>query len=196
MPGRKGGKGRRRVGSSTKTEAATGGLRVVAGRDRTRQKATSEPPPSAVERDRVKQTLGLDALDEVDRQMLQLVLAQPSITDTQIGVVVGLGRQTVNRRRNRPAFEQAVKTEQLDALAILQRNQPRAAKVLGELLESRDEDIRFKAAREHLLSLTRNVDDAAGGADAFARFLEDAAKVAQRKKGTPDKPATEAAAPA
>lgn len=167
---------------------AKGPLRVVAGRDKTRQKTTNERPPTPAERDRVRETLGLDQLDAVDRQMLQLVLAQPSITDTQIGAVVGLGRQAVNKRRNRRAFERAVKNEQLDALAILQRNQPKAARVLGELLASKDEDIQFKAAREHLLPLTRGDEIAGDAADAFARFLEDAAAVA-RRKATPEKPA-------
>ena len=137
------------------------------------------------ERQELRERLGLDDLDELDRAILQVVLQRPGTTDTEIGILVGVARETVNRRKNRPLFRKALDEAQLDALTIIQRNQAAAARKLGQLVTSTDPRLAFSAASLHVAPLLRQAAKQ-GTEDAgqtLANFLANAA--AWRKQQTP-----------
>lgn len=165
-----------------------------------RHRATQDVTPDATaeallaERQDLRERLGLDDLDEVDRAILQIVISRPATIDREIGVLVGLSREAVNRRRNRPVFARALEEAQLDALTIIQRNQAHAARRLGQLTRSKDDRIALSAASLHVQPLLREAGKTGGqdGAATFASFLGDAAN--WRKQRTA--PATAEASPA
>lgn len=146
------------------------------------------------ERQELRERLGLDELDEVDRAILQIIIARPATIDREVGVLVGLSREAVNRRRNRPVFARALEEAQLDALTIIQRNQAHAARRLGQLARSSDDRIALSAASLHVQPLLRRAATSGNqdGAAVFAGFLNDAANWRKQRAA----PATETAPPA
>lgn len=128
------------------------------------------------ERRAVLERLSMDDFDDVDKKILGIVLAAPGTTDAEIGLVVNLTRESVNRRRHRPKFQQVIAEAQLDALSILSRNQSKAARELGNLLTNPDAGIRFRAAFAQLAPVIRKQGESAGAEGAFAAMLDAAAK--------------------
>lgn len=142
---------------------------TAAGKETAAEKALRE-------RRALEERLGIGVLDEVDKGILGIVLQRPATTDREIGVLVGLSREAVNRRRNRPAFAKALQESQLDALTIIQSNQATAARTLGTLLADTDPRLRLSAASIHIQPLLRSAPKAGeDGAAALASFLADAA---------------------
>lgn len=162
-------------------------LRVVkGGRHAPTHVDTETSIPTREEMAAVRERWALDGFDEVDRAMLSILANKPSITDRELGVAVGLARETTNRRKNRPAFQAALEDLQLQPLAIFVRNQARAARTLGRLLDSKDEQVAVRAAIEHLKPLLK--DDRAGEgseAEVFAKFLEEAYSFRDTRKSAP-----------
>ncbi len=161
-------------------------LRVVTGgRHAASQNVTEQPTPEA--KARTLEALGLDELDDVDRAMLAVLEAKPAATDQELATAVGLVRETCNRRKRRRAFQKALEMLRLEALDVFRGNQRKAARRLGELVDSKDEDVAIRASLEHLKPLLRKEDAGGGesGAEAFARLLEDAYSFRERKKAAP-----------
>lgn len=164
--------------------------RSVLTTHRTAQKATAPPPDAAPEmvtgeqeRAAMREQWGLDGFDDVDRTMLRIILERPGITDRELGSYLNLERSRVNRRRNRPSFAKALEESRLDAMAIFVRNQAAAARKLGALINSANEYIAFRSAREHVMPLVRAAAEAGGSdAQAFLRFLEESYQTINGKK--------------
>lgn len=184
-----------------------GGAIVSKGTKRARAHRTTQnvtPPagePSAAKRaaarkaaeaDVLRERLGLDDFDEVDRRMLQALLIAPGIRDHELGALVGLTRETANRRKNRPTFQRALEASQLDALTVINRNMAKAAHKLGELVTNADPAVALRASLAHVGPMIKaKVDAGQTGAEVFASFLDDAYKVYKAKRG--DAPAAEPA---
>ena len=71
------------------------------------------------DRQRIRVQWGLDDLDEIDKALLAHKLTTPAIEHTALAALMGLGRETVSRRVNRPAFKKALDESTLTALSIL-----------------------------------------------------------------------------
>lgn len=151
----------------------------TARRHRAAQDVTPKPTADEVlaERQELRERLGLDDLDEVDRAILQIVISRPATIDREVGILVGLSREAVNRRRNRPVFAKALEEAQVSALEIITRNQAHAARKLGKLVGSADDRIALSAASIHVQPLLRQAAKTGNqdGAATFASFLSDAA---------------------
>lgn len=164
-------------------------LRVIPGGRHTASQNVTDAArtPTAAEKAQTLEALGLDGLDDVDRAMLAVLEAKPAATDQELARAVGLVRETCNRRKHRPAFQKALKLLRLEALEVFRQNQAKAARRLGELVDSSDEEVALRASTEHLKPLLRKEDAGGGesGAEAFARLLEDAYSFRERKKATP-----------
>jgi hypothetical protein len=90
--------------------------------------------------------------DELDHKIFQLKITKPSITDSEIGKIVGLSRQNVNLRRNRVQFKERIEhffKAPIDKVRAMVED---AIRVLGRSLLSEDEGIRLKAAKLILVS--------------------------------------------
>lgn len=124
-------------------------------------------------------------LDQVDGAILQLVLTHPSITQEQVGEVVGLTRQTVNERMNAAKFKRAIQIATRSALEVFEGNKARAARVLGELLGSPDDRIKIRAAVAHMWPEIHKGESKSG--EDFVSFIQEAFERAQ----SPDKAASE-----
>lgn len=180
-------KGRRRRSSGGAKSAGPSGKSATKRRSTTKRRARkpakriaggdvhvepAEYRPDLVHRaeslDDVRERLGLDEIDEVDKQMIAAVLQAPSITNAELGALVGLKEPAARKRRNRPAFQRSFDFLVLDAVGVLQANQRRAAEKMGELLESPVEIVAYKAAEFHLKpGLARLLSDVKGaGSDA------------------------------
>jgi hypothetical protein len=143
------------------------------------------PPAEFARRRRAEVVRASLELDHVDVEILRLVLQHPGITQEQIGDLVGLRRQQVNVRMRADKFQRALRAAQRSALEIVQDNSVAAARRLGELIRHEDPRVALRACIAHLAPLLyRRVSDTE--AEAFARFLEDAAALA------PDEAAPEA----
>ena len=86
-------------------------------------------------------------LDQVDRQMLQILIEFPAITNEDLSKHVGLGAEQVRRRRVRPAFNKAYDRAIEPVEDILKRALPIAARKMLELTKSDDKRIAFEAAK-------------------------------------------------
>lgn len=116
-------------------------------------------------------------LDQLDAAILQLVLTHPSITQEQVGEIVGLTRQTVNERMNAPKFKRATQIATRSALEIFEGNKARAARVLGELLGSPDDRIKIRAAVAHMWPEIHKGESKTG--EDFVTFIQEAFERAQ-----------------
>ena len=70
---------------------------------------------------RLKRSWGFDTLDALDRQLLAMTLAQPSVSMTHLASMVNRTRQNVAKRIGRPAFQNALAEGQLDAIQRVER---------------------------------------------------------------------------
>lgn len=107
-------------------------------------------------------------LDEIDQKILKLKLEHPSITDSEIGAVVGLGREAVNTRRKRKSFLDAYTHYLQPAKSRIQQLVDKAARVYEKLLNSKDEKIQRLVAKDILISeaaLKNRVDITSGDSE-------------------------------
>jgi predicted DNA-binding protein (UPF0251 family) len=128
-------------------------------------------------------------LDHVDGEILRLMLMHPGITQEQIGDLVGLTRQTVNERVNSPKFDRALEVSARSALEIFESNKSRAARVLGELLGSKDDRVRIRAAIAHMWPHIHG-DLKDGSASDFVNFIQEAYELAKGEPAADAPPAT------
>ena len=80
---------------------------------------------------RLKRSWGFDQLDALDRQLLAMTLAQPSVSTTHLASIVNRTRQNVAKRIGRPAFQNALAEGQLDAIQRVVRHRVQAIKDPG-----------------------------------------------------------------
>lgn len=161
--------------NDTTTDAPRGPLGVVGGTTHDgARKRTNRDAPTPEQRAAMRERLGIDGFDDIDRQMLTLILERAGIKDRELGVAVGLSREQCNRRKNRPGFQRALEEARLDALTIFQKNQARAARKLGHLIDAKDEMVAIRACLAHLAPLLRSDRVGEDGAEPFAKFLEEA----------------------
>lgn len=161
-------------------------LRVVAGQAHdAAQSRTNERPPTAAEVQAIREKWAIDGFDDIDKTILNFLLNKPGMTDGEIATAIGVRRETVNRRKNRPAFQAALEESRLEPIVIFQRNQARAARKLGQLIDAKDEQVAVRAALAHLAPLLKDDRPGESGAEAFAKFLEEAYSYREQRK-TPD----------
>ena len=86
-------------------------------------------------------------LDQVDRQLLNILLEFPAISNEDLGRHVGLCSAQVRRRRLRPVFNKAYDRAIEPVEDILRRALPIAARKMLELTKSDDKKIAFEAAK-------------------------------------------------
>jgi hypothetical protein len=89
-------------------------------------------------------------LDEVDYKILQLTLDYKTLSDREIGELIGYTRQQVNLRKQKPAFKKAIELRFLKAIEILDSLKTPAAIKIGEHMESKDEKVSLKACEDIL----------------------------------------------
>lgn len=99
-----------------------------------------------------ERVLALYNLDAADKKLLQLMLSYPSMTNEELGSVVGLERSSVSRRTNDPKFLKALNEFYKEPLSIIEDNLRKAARVLVKALDSEDERIRVGVAIKILIS--------------------------------------------
>jgi hypothetical protein len=154
--------------------------------------------PTPAEIAAAREKWAVDGFDDVDRTLLSLLASKPGITDGELAAVVGKARETVNRRKNRPIFQAALEELRLEPLVVFQRNQIKAARKLGQLIDAKDEQVAVRASLAHLSPLLRSgATGGGGGAEAFANFLEEAYSLRERRRTettSDDKPITTAPA--
>ncbi len=74
------------------------------------------------------------ALDEQDQLLLAQVLMDPKQTDEELGAIIGMGRQAVNKRRKSPKFRAAY-WQMVKPLNTLKRYIPQAINYLVRLIQ-------------------------------------------------------------
>jgi predicted DNA-binding protein (UPF0251 family) len=120
-------------------------------------------------------------LDHVDAEILRLLLTYPSMTQEQIGDVIGLSRSAISERVNAEKFKRAIEIANRSALEVFEGNKARAARVLGELLASPDDRIKIRAAIAHMWPEIHQ-QDKSGGASDFVAFIQEAYELANETK--------------
>jgi hypothetical protein len=86
-------------------------------------------------------------LDQVDRQLLNILVEFPAITNEELAKHIGLCAAQVRRRRLRPAFNKAYDRAIEPVEDILKRALPIAARKMLELTKCDDKKIAFEAAK-------------------------------------------------
>jgi predicted DNA-binding protein (UPF0251 family) len=123
-------------------------------------------------------------LDQVDAEILRLLLQHPSITQEQIGEVIGFTRQTVNERINAPKFQAALQVAARSALEIFESNKARAARKLGALIDSPDDHVAIRASIAHMWPhIHGELKDKTAGD--FVTFIQEAYELAQQGRPAP-----------
>lgn len=89
-------------------------------------------------------------LTEDETKILRIVLDYRSLTDKQIGEMVKLTRQQVNKIRNKPAFKKAFNEYQQQAIDIILSARPEAAIKMKKHINSKDERVSLKACEDVL----------------------------------------------
>lgn len=84
-------------------------------------------------------------LDEIDALMIKTLISNPSITDAELGKIIGLGRQATNERRNKPFFKAAIMEYMKPAEEIIKDMQPEAARGLRKSINDSDARVRIQA---------------------------------------------------
>jgi len=123
-------------------------------------------------------------LDHVDATILGLLLQQPQLTQEQIGQIVGLGREAVNVRINAAKFQRAIHEANRSAIEVLDKNKAHAARVLGRLLDSKDERVQIRAAIAHLWPHIHAEGGGGMGSD-LVSLIQEAYELAQADKQQP-----------
>ena len=125
---------------------------------------------------RLKRSWGFNKLNALDRQLLEMILAQPSVSKTHLASIVNRTRQNVAKRIRRPAFKNALREGQLDALELAETYRRKAIERLAQLMDHGETDqVRLRAA----LFFAAPVQPARGPTDLamdFEKFLIEAAE--------------------
>ena len=96
---------------------------------------------------RLQRSWGFDTLDALDRQLLAMTLAQPSVSMTHLASMVNRTRQNVAKRIGRPAFQNALAEGQLDAIQRVERYRVQAIETLAALMQKgQSPHVRLRAA--------------------------------------------------
>lgn len=111
------------------------------------------PPGSKKTTEEIQLQLSYSQLDPVDRAMLTIVAVKPAIANTVLAKQMGMDPRTVKARRDRGLFQLALEKLQRPALMKCKDAQSEAADALIDLLKSKDESIRLKAAQTLLKPL-------------------------------------------
>lgn len=109
-------------------------------------------------------------LDPTDKAILQHVLGKPGITDSEIGVLVGLSRRQVNERRNADKLQKVLLEFQAEPIEMFRTKLRKAAQKVIKTMDSTNEKLAFEAAcrilysegvlrreQEHTVSIGPNV---------------------------------------
>ena len=121
-------------------------------------------------------------LDPLDLKILQLSLNFPSATQEQIGAIAGLSRKQVNLRMCAPKFRRAVEIAKRTAIEVFQNNQAKAARVLGDCLDSKDERIKIRAAIAHMWPHIHADAGKGDGKGDFVSFIQEAYEAAEAER--------------
>jgi len=89
-------------------------------------------------------------LDEVDYKIMRYILDYKSLTNIQIGELIGYSEKQISLRRNKPAFKKAIAVYSLKPIEILISLKPEAAIKMGKHIRSKDERVSLKACENVL----------------------------------------------
>lgn len=92
-------------------------------------------------------------LDELDMAIMAGIEASPAVTNTALGEKLGIGRETVAKRRGRQAFREAFTERNLPARDFVKAYRRAAARVLVRFLLERDDkkpEMQLRAAERIL----------------------------------------------
>lgn len=180
------------------TASGTGPLAVVAGRDTKGRKAAKKSAEtstdgvlSEAERLRLREEWGLDGLNETGKQILALQLNKPKMRDAELAGALGLTRSYVCQVRNTPAYKAAYEAMTLDALSIIQGNKTKAARKLGKLIDSMDDQVALKACIEHLRAELQRPNGSSDDSETFSTFLQQVIAKKRAATGTESASASE-----
>lgn len=125
-------------------------------------------------------------LDEIDRQMLNLILGMPGITDEAIAEKVGYERTQIFKRRHNPTFQETLKEEQKSAIDVIREGQAKAARKVLDHIDSKDDGISLRASLALIDGLPEKVsgvmDDTA---EAIAKMFAEMVSAAGAGKAAP-----------
>lgn len=117
------------------------------------KKPVGRPPGSTKSTEDIQLQVSFSQLDPVDRAMLAIVAVKPAIGNTELAKKMGMNYRTAQKRRDRGLFQIALEKLQRPALMKCKDAQSEAADALIDLLKSKDESIRLKAAQTLLKPL-------------------------------------------
>jgi len=180
------------------TVSGTGPLAVVAGRDtkgrKQARKNTIDPTDGVLsesERQRIREAWGLDGLNDTAKKILALQLNKPAMRDADLAGALGLTRTYVNEVRNTPAYKAVYESMTLDALSIIQGNKTKAARKLGKLIDSLDDQVALKACIEHLRAELQRPNGSSDDSETFSTFLQQVIAKKRAATGTESASASE-----
>jgi hypothetical protein len=96
--------------------------------------------------DKISQVPGNLHLDEVDRRMVQELIANPAASNKALASLLDMERRQIGKRRKNPEFQRVLAEYQRPCQDILKQAQPIAARVLKRQLQSNNEKLAFQAA--------------------------------------------------
>lgn len=86
------------------------------------------------------------SLDSLDYSIIDLMLRNPSINDTEIAKQLGYKREQINKRKNRPAFKKEIIELSKEAITKIQEIQSKAVRRLEKIIEfGEDKDAKTAA---------------------------------------------------
>ena len=86
-------------------------------------------------------------IDQKDRRILQVLVDHPDITNAALAKIVGLGVNTIGKRRNKPAFKKAYSDLMATTDDLMKRAQKMAARRLLALIKDPDKKIALEASK-------------------------------------------------
>lgn len=92
-------------------------------------------------------------LNGVDKQILQIIVDHPRLSNTAIGKMIGISESAIQRRRNKPAFLKAYSDLMATTDDLLKRAQKVAARRLIALIKDPDKKIALEATKMALSPL-------------------------------------------
>jgi hypothetical protein len=169
-----------------------GGIRLMHGRGRGRGSTAKLDAQAMLDAQRTeferrrKQSIARAALDldPIDGAILGLIINHPMLTQTQIGEIVGLERHAVSERMNAPKFKRAVAEANRTSLEVFEKNKTHAARVLGRLLDSKDEHVALRAAIVHMWPHIHAEGRGGAGSD-LVSVIQEAYELARAEKQKP-----------
>lgn len=86
-------------------------------------------------------------LDAVDKQIIRLLIANPAITQAEIGQVIGMTIQGVGQRTNRVIFKKAWSEQLMTAPELFKKAQELAIRKLISFIQGPNEKLAFEASK-------------------------------------------------